>query len=90
MKYDSETRTFTIYSEDMDLLGFRDITLSAHLTDYPSMKSQTPDVATQIEILEYFGPCAFITLTTPEQSNPSDYFYTEMGLSFTLVPFSID
>ena len=39
MKYDGETRTFTIYSDDMDLLGLKELTLSAYLTDYPTVTS---------------------------------------------------
>ena len=46
MRYDSATRTFTVYSEDSQLLGSRTITVSAHLTDYPEVVSEEPDVST--------------------------------------------
>ena len=35
MSYDEVARTFTIYSEDMSLIGLQTFTLEAHLTDYP-------------------------------------------------------
>ena len=35
MSYDEVTKTFTIYSEDMTLIGLQTFTLEAHLTDYP-------------------------------------------------------
>ena len=37
VKYDTLTRTFTIYSEDFALIGAQPFTIAAHLTDYPSI-----------------------------------------------------
>ena len=88
MSYDSSTRTFTVYSEDKELIGNREITLVAQLAEYPEVISQ--QTSTSIEILEYFGPCAFISIHTPDQMNPPDYLYTRDGLQFNLNSFSID
>ena len=50
--YSSDNRTFSMYSEDLDLIGFRTVTVSAFLTDY-SMIVQGPE-SVQIEIVD---PC---------------------------------
>ena len=34
MAYDATTQTFTIYSENFELIGTHSITLAAHLTQY--------------------------------------------------------
>lgn len=45
--FDSATNTFSLYSEDYALLGLRDITVGAYLTNYPSIVTAAPE-ATQI------------------------------------------
>ena len=53
MAYDSDQRTFSIYSEDLALLGNRTITIEAFLVDYDVIvKSGT--LQTDIEIID---PC---------------------------------
>ena len=41
MGYDSDTRTFSIYSTDVALIGMQDFTIEAHLVDYDSITSST-------------------------------------------------
>ena len=53
MAYDTATRTFTIYSEDFDLLGMRSIAVEAYLTGYAITTTAAP-VTTTIEII---NPC---------------------------------
>ena len=65
MKYESGTRKFTIYSEDIADLGTHQITVSAYLTDYPSVTSEEPDESSTIDIAEIVGPCASTTITAP-------------------------
>ena len=53
MSYDMSSRTFGIYSEDLLLLGDKQIELKAFLTEYISVTSGTP-LQTTIEIID---PC---------------------------------
>jgi len=50
MAYNTLTRQFEIYSEDLSLLGFRNITAEAYLKDYPTLVSLEPHLSTMIEI----------------------------------------
>ena len=54
MKYDTDTRTFSFYSEDTNLLGDHEFTISAFLTEYPVI--ETPPQAEK-EILTVINPC---------------------------------
>ena len=54
MSYDSDSMTFRIYSEFMDLIGDHQLTLSGHLKDYPSMATEKFAEKTVITILD---PC---------------------------------
>ena len=47
--YDQSTRTHTVYSEDLDLVGTKPYTVNAFLTDYPSTKTSTPDATAMIQ-----------------------------------------
>ena len=57
MNYNSDTRKFTIYSEDEELIGERAITLSAHLEDFPTVTSPSPNVSTTIEVVQVLDAC---------------------------------
>ena len=48
MKYIDETHTYIIYSENEALIGSRAITLSAHLANYPEVKSSQTMTTTMI------------------------------------------
>ena len=54
MSYDSDSMTFKIYSELLDLIGDHQLTLSAHLTDYPSIATEKFAEKTVITIVD---PC---------------------------------
>ena len=62
MSYDEVARTFTIYSEDMSLIGLQTFTLEAHLTDYPVTRT-----AVQVEsaTLTIIDPCLNDSVLTP-------------------------
>ena len=75
MTYDTTTRTFSLYSEDFNLLGMQPITVQAYfeMPDYQSVNSGAP-VQTEIEIKD---PCIDpFSLVVPGQPQPSDYYYT--------------
>jgi hypothetical protein len=89
MKYRSETRTFTIYSEDESLIGARTISIVGHLTNYPQVVAQGT-VEASIEIIDQ---CATLnSIDVPTQTDPETYYYTGSSppLVFTLNPFVID
>ena len=90
MKYQGETRTLTLYSEDEAMIGVQTITLSAVLTNYPEIVTNDPIVEASIEIIDQ---CATLnSIVSPEQTSPEDYFYTgsSPALTFTMNPFIID
>lgn len=62
MAYTALTNTFEIYSEDYNLIGLRDITVSAELMAYPTISTVFPEF-TQILLVD---PCIdFLTITVP-------------------------
>ena len=75
MKYIDETHTFIIYSENEALIGSRAITLSAHLTDYPEVKSSQA-VTTTIDIVEVPETCESVQISIGSQNEVEDYLYT--------------
>ena len=75
MTYDTTTRTFSLYSEDFNLLGMEPITVQAYFEkpDYQSVNSGAP-IQMEIEIKD---PCIDpFSLVVPGQPQPSDYYYT--------------
>ena len=53
--YVSNTRTHTLKSTDLGLVGVHPYTVRASLVDYPSMTSVGPDATAFIEL---YDPCA--------------------------------
>ena len=49
--YDSDLRTFFMYSEDISLIGTRKVTVSAKLTNYSIIVTAAPE-SMQIEIID--------------------------------------
>ena len=52
MAYDAESREFKIYSEDIGLLGDKEITVKAYLEDYDSRES-----AIERTTIKIVNPC---------------------------------
>ena len=72
MAYDTASRTFTIYSEDVSLAGTRSITVEASLMNYSIIRTTAP-VTTTIEIID---PCLNpLSLTSKPIANPPAYDY---------------
>ena len=73
MSYDADTRTFAIYSEDYNLLGFKSIEVSAYLKEYLGVTSGAP-LITWIDIID---PCDNpFNLIATDQSDVPPYYYT--------------
>lgn len=90
MVYDADLRRFTIYSEDMDLIGKHPYSIEAHLTDYPVTRTRAQAVKSTIEIVD---PCIdpFSLTMPPAQTTPPDYYYTDdaPALEFKTSPFTV-
>ena len=70
--YDPSTRTFTVYSEDFDLLGLQELTIQAYLVKYTQVVS---DISTTM--IEFVDPCIDPEdVLSVSQTNPVDYYYT--------------
>ena len=54
MQYDTATRAYIFYSEDMSLIGLWYYTLEAHLTDYPVTRTAVEAVKSTMDIID---PC---------------------------------
>ena len=54
MKYDTATRTYSLYSEDFSLIGDQTFTLEAHLTDWPVIATL---VKAETSIITIGNPC---------------------------------
>ena len=54
MIYDMDTRMYTIYSEDLTLIGLQPFSIEAHLTDYPVTATPVQAVTSTIDIID---PC---------------------------------
>ena len=86
MSYDSLTNTFEIYSEDFDLMGFRQIEVQGYFVDHPLMTST--NLVTQIEIEH---PCLRpAKVTAGDRPTPRPYYYTEGGIDFYASTVSVD
>ena len=88
--YNAFTRTHTVYSENFSLIGQHTYTVSAFLTDYPSLTSPTPDPSATINFID---PCPNPeSLLATQQVDPDDYDYTGQAPSvkFTLNAFVVE
>lgn len=86
MTYDAGMNTFAIYSEDYSLLGLRDISVDAFLTNYVIIVAPAPVLGTILIV----DPCVDdFTFSVPTQTAPDPYYYTGNlpGLVFETVPF---
>ena len=87
MKYDTLTRTFDIYSEDLELVGTRTFEVQAFFKDYP-VTSFAPNL---VETIEIFDPCDKpYSMTDPGQNQSLEYSYTSGDLKFNVKPFVVD
>ena len=69
--YDPATLTHSVYSENFDLIGTRQYTVTAAFTEYGSVS------ATSSANIEFMNPCpAPESVLSVDQTNPADYYYT--------------
>ena len=88
MAYDTLLQTFQIYSEDFDLIGFRQIEVRGYFEDYPSITSSNPNLSTIIEIQT---PCMRpASISAPTSVYNIEYFYTVSGAVFNKKSLLID
>ena len=52
MSYDSDTRTITVYSENIDLVGLWPYKITASFSDYPDVISEEAEAK-----IEFINPC---------------------------------
>ena len=50
MKYDTSSRQFTFFSDDVNLVGTHDFSITAHLSSYPAIETDIP-VTAQLEVI---------------------------------------
>lgn len=88
LSYDTTTRTFEMYSEQMALLGTRSIAIQGYFRDYMHIKSAPPDLETTIEILD---PCLRpASITNPGQKSLLVYDYNQQGARLAVAPLDVD
>ena len=64
MSYNTDRMEFSLFTDDASLVGQQTITLSAHLTEYPTVSSDEPPVSTTIEIVDQ---CASLNSITAQE-----------------------
>ena len=82
VSYSSDSRSFSVYSEDFSLVGTHSISLRAHLSDYAAVVTTSTETTT----IEVIDPCLNpFALTLPDQTSSISYSYTGSSprLSFT-------
>ena len=82
MKYDTSTRTFDVYSEDLSLVGLRSIEVQAFFKDYVTVTSSAPNLVEEIQIFDLCDRPE--SLADPGQDQTRTYSYTPGGLSFSV------
>ena len=87
--YDSRKHAFAIYSEDRNLIGEKRITVTAHSSEYPTLKSDLWYDA--ISIVSDEGCSGQSPIEAPRQEFPPTYYYTgdSPSLKFELEPFKV-
>ena len=71
MKYNSETKMFSIWSEDESLIGNHVILMTAFLNDYPELKSE--EVSVTVELTD---PCLFTSKNSLNVPSLENQLYT--------------
>ena len=70
--YDPASLQFTVYSEDFDLIGLRDITVQAYFVEYTQIVSEVSQTT-----IDFKDPCPDPeSVNSVTQTNPDDYYYT--------------
>ena len=86
--YDPALLTFSVYSENFDLIGQQDLTVQAYLMEYTQIVSLISTVQ-----IEFIDPCPDPeSVTSVIQANPADYLYTFKApkMQLTLSPFVVE
>ena len=87
--YDPASLTFTVYSENFDLVGKRDYTVQGYLESYTQVVS---DVSTAQ--IEFTDPCLDPeSVVSVLQSNPEPYFYSDYNeprMQFNMAQFLVE
>ena len=73
MSYDENTRTFSVFTDDLDFVGTKVIEIKASLIDYPQITSTLPF---EMSVKSPCDDLSQVTLTIPSQTNPNPYFYS--------------
>ena len=73
LKYDSQLKKFTLFTEDIDLIGIHELVVSAFYSNYPnSLGIQTSKTA----IIEIISPCSNVEMVkATAQLDPPFYYY---------------
>lgn len=91
LSYDTETRTFTMRSEDFNLIGKREFSIQAYLTEYPSMRTTEKAEKAYLTIL---NPCLAPTSVSASQQASLRIEYSYIGASpaveFQINPFAVE
>ena len=88
MAFSSQDRNFKMYAEDPSLIGMTKASISAYLTDYPTIVASLPETV-DIEIKD---PClGSHSVTATSQIEPVDYRYTGStpSVNFALTAFDV-
>lgn len=91
VSYDEATRTFTVDSDDADLIGeTKAYSITAELANYPTIFHASADTQTLTKNIVFQNPCLDpFTFAATQQTSPSDYVYSGT-LDFSLATFTME
>ena len=88
MKYDTSSRQFTFFSDDVNLVGTHDFSITAHLSSYPAMKTNRP-VTAQLEVTNAVS-CDSPVSVTASTLVPQEYIVAADAKAYQISPYTTD
>ena len=88
MKYEASSRQFTFFSEDVSLVGTHNFSITAHLSSYPSIQTDSP-VTAQLEVKNVVL-CDSPVSVTASTLIPQEYIVAADAKTYQISPFTTD
>lgn len=85
LRYDNERRRFTIYSEDVTLIGTYNIIVNAHIKGWPDNKATTQTIT-----LKIYNPCDQVQVIAPKKPHLLDYYYQNAETPSSVIEFNTE
>ena len=88
MKYETTSRQFTFFSDDVNLVGTHDFSITAYLSSYPAIKTDSP-ITAQLEVTNILS-CDSPVSVTASTMVPQEYIVAADAKPYQISPFTTD